>query len=176
MIHNSSWIANRNHHQVNLTFNCITGHHLTELIHHTFYGNVLALPVAIICIFIINRIGRKWLCFCLITLTAIIEFLIMLIDTTQSTMILAVLYYAIANNAWIPIKLWASELFPTELRSSVFGFANILGSSAIAGTVAIFASLFYVNCVAIMTLLAILTSISAIACLLLPDTTDADIL
>ncbi|EDV20725.1 uncharacterized protein TRIADDRAFT_60673 [Trichoplax adhaerens] len=154
MVHNSSLNNSYQYYPNSSISNCISGPKLTSIVLDVFYGNLVALPIGIAFTILINRIGRKWCCCFVITMSGLIALLIMWIDTVLSTFILAGLYYAIANNLWLGIKIWTAELFPTDLRATTLGLTALLGCLGTVCSLAIFTVLFHVNCIANLLLVA----------------------
>ena len=154
---------------------CVHGSNLQATIQNIILGNILAAPVAILCILLINRVGRKRL-FCSISmLSGIFVFFIVALDKTLSTEIFACAFTTVAINGWIPLELWTAELFPTELRSTAVGILNLVSSLGFLICITTFTLLFHSSCPGSLLLPAILCVLSGLVGCLLPDTSNSDI-
>ncbi|EDV20807.1 uncharacterized protein TRIADDRAFT_60691 [Trichoplax adhaerens] len=138
---NVSWNTTSLLHSINS--DCQTGDSLKAIILDIFIGNLLSLPILILCFLFINRIGRKRLFICLAFTCVICILMILLLDNRLSVMIVASIFTAFTINTWIPCKIWSTELFPTEFRTTVTGILFVIGhTAAIAGLIAVIAALF----------------------------------
>ena len=138
-------------------------------------GNILSIPVTLSCILIVNRYGRKGLFCSLAILSGISIILIWVIDQSVFAIILVCMFSAIAINGWIPLKVWSSELFATEIRSTTFGILNVFGHIGILCGTVIFTPLFYTSCLLCLILYSLITILSGNIVLYQPDTIDTDI-
>ena len=170
---NSSW-AIPIHHQA-ISHICVNQTSLVPTITNILYANVGTLPFSFLCIALINRAGRKWQYCSLAFITSISVLLIWVIDTRLATMILITIFTIVTNIAWIPYTTWTSELFPTEIRSTVTGILNIIGDGSCVLSTVVFTLLFNVNCTATIILYSLVALSGGIASLFLPDTTNIDI-
>ncbi|RDD36932.1 Solute carrier family 22 member 12 [Trichoplax sp. H2] len=170
---NSSWEAN--HPILSDVSFCQTGESLKKVITDILIGNLFSIPVAIICLLLVNRAGRKWLYCPMITICGLSILLMLLIDNELSVLILGCLFTSISNNVWIAYKTWSSELFPTTVRSTAIGILNLIGHTGSILGMTIFALLFYKSCTATLIIFSFLGLLSGFAALFLPDTTNVDI-
>ncbi|EDV20805.1 uncharacterized protein TRIADDRAFT_596, partial [Trichoplax adhaerens] len=149
---------------------CQNGEKLKTVIIDILIGNLLSLPVAIGCLLLINRVGRKWLYFPMITICALSILLMVVIDNVYGALILGCVFTSISNNAWIPYKTWSAELFPTKVRSTSTGILNIVGHTGSILGMTTFAVLFNKNCTATLIIFSLLGFLSGFTALFLPDT------
>ncbi|RDD37973.1 Synaptic vesicle glycoprotein 2C [Trichoplax sp. H2] len=154
---------------------CKSGDSLKAIILDILIGNLFSLPVTIFCFLLINRVGRKVLYIILTSISGFCILMILLLDNRLSVMIIACIFTAITTNAWIPCKIWTTELFHTKFRSTVVGILFVIGYSGLIVGLILFAKLYYINCIATYTIFASLGLLSIIAALFLPDTSNSDI-
>ncbi|EDV20803.1 uncharacterized protein TRIADDRAFT_31308 [Trichoplax adhaerens] len=157
------------------SFHCQVGENLKKVIMDILFGNLFSIPIAIMCLLLVNRIGRKWLYWPMITFCGFCILLILLIDNELSALILGSLFTSISNNTWIPYKTWSSELFPTKVRSTAIGIFNVIGHTGSILAMITFSLLFHKNCTATLIIFSSLGLLTGLAGLFLPDTTNADI-
>ena len=173
--HNKSISLNVIHHVSSNFSHCTSGEKLYTVAMNILIGNVLSIPIALLCILLINRLGRKWLYCSMASICALCILMILFIDTLLSTKIISIIFLSFTVNVWIPFKIWSSELFCTEIRSTAVGILSVTGHiGSILGIVA-FIVLFHVSCTATLILFSMLGFLIAFTTLFLPDTTDADI-
>ena len=154
---------------------CYSDEKIKNVILNLLLGNLLSIPVTILCLLLINRIGRKILYCFMTSVCGLSIFMIWLLDQALSTMILSSIFLSFTTNAWIPCKIWSSELFCTEIRSTAIGILIVMGNfGAILGMI-VFVLLFHVNCTATLLLFSLLGLLSVSVTLFLPDTTAIDI-
>ncbi|EDV20727.1 uncharacterized protein TRIADDRAFT_2343, partial [Trichoplax adhaerens] len=149
---------------------CLNSQNRATLLIYVLFGNLLSIPVALICVLSINFIGRKWLFSFLAFLSSIIILLIWLIDTALSTLILACFFAGVLINGWIPLKLLSSESFPTEFRSTTLGIFTIFGGIGSLCGIFSFSSLFKTNCSASFILLIVNCLVSGLMPIIFRDT------
>ena len=157
------------------TSHCYSGDKLSTVIMDLLIGNLLSIPVAIMAILLINRVGRKILYCVMAFICVLCILLILLIDTTLSTMILLSIFMSLTSNAWIPGKIWSTELFSTEIRGTAIGVLNTFGHIGSILSTIMFSALFDVHCALTLGLFAMFGFVSVFVALFLPDTTDTDI-
>ncbi|RDD37984.1 Synaptic vesicle glycoprotein 2B [Trichoplax sp. H2] len=168
-----SW--NATHFMNSTNFDCQSGESLKSVVLNVLIGNLLSIPTAILCFLLINRVGRKALYIVLVSISGLSIIMMLIFDNTQSVMILACIFTSITVNGWTPCKIWTTELFRTEFRSTAAGIVGFIGYfGGILGMI-IFSSLFYSNCIATFTIFSSFCLLSAFVALFLPDTTNADI-
>ncbi|EDV20806.1 uncharacterized protein TRIADDRAFT_60690 [Trichoplax adhaerens] len=172
-MYNLSW--NTTHSSHNVASDCQSGNNIRTVILNIFLGHLISIPIAILCVLLINRIGRKALYIILASMSGLSILLLLIIDTMQSSMIIACIFTSISTNGWTPCKIWSTELFRTEFRTTALGIASMMGHlGSILGMI-IFAALFYISCTATLIILSALGLLTAVAAIFLPDTTNADI-
>ena len=157
------------------TLDCYNSQNLMTVIFDLLIGNVLCIPLTILCILLIDRVGRKLL-YCLIAIMSGLSILLMwLIDSYISTIILSCIFVSFTATAWIPAKTWTSELFCTEIRSTAAGLLNCIGYIGSMLGMTTFVLLFHVNCTATFMIFGLLGLVAVIMTFFLPDTTKANI-
>jgi putative MFS transporter len=99
---------------------------------------VTALIGALLSAVLIDRIGRRKLCYISVLPFAVIA-LLMSRFATHSAVVLVIGYYALSLVTWTGIAVlvwvWSSELFPTHLRGRSQGVCNALCRFAIAANI-----------------------------------------
>lgn len=172
--HNLSWSSVHTLQSSNLSF-CAGNQDITPTITNILFGSILAIPFAFFCLFIINRIGRKWL-FCLLIFTISISlFLIWVIDNKIATLIISVIFTMFANSIWIPLTTWSVELFPTSIRSTINGLLLVVVCCISAITLMFVGIIFTYSCTGTLMLFLSVNVLAGLVTLYLPDTTNEDI-
>jgi len=139
----------------------------------SFLGAVSNIPGNIISVWSVKAIGRgKTLAFSL-WLSSVVMFGVLLVNDGYEVVILMCVFSGISIAAWNSTNIIVTELFPTRIRSTAFGFFAGLGRMG-----AIFGNLSFGEFGAIapavpIICVAICLTISGIASLLLPDTRHA---
>ncbi|RDD37985.1 Synaptic vesicle glycoprotein 2A [Trichoplax sp. H2] len=170
---NLSWYTT--HSSQNVASDCQSGNNIRTVILNIFLGHLISIPIAILCVLLINRIGRKALYIILASMSGLCILLLLIIDNLQGVLILACIFTSIMTNGWTPLKIWNTELFRTEFRATAQGIIGVNGHLGGALGMIIFAALFYTNCIATYTIFSALGFLSAFLALFLPDTTNLDI-
>lgn len=172
--HNSSWSFAHTVSTSNASF-CAGNKDITPVILTILYGNIAAVPFSLFLLFIINRLGRKWL-FCLVIfLNGMAILLILLIDNMLSTSIISVIYCALSTSIWIPLTTWSAELFPTTIRSTAIGILHVIFAFIPGIGMVLIGIIFAHSCTITLILFSSTTLLAGLVSLFLPDTTDIDI-
>lgn len=171
---NSSWSLSHPFQHVNQS-SCTNEGELVPVLTNILFGNLLGLPFPLLCVFLLNRVGRKWLSFIIISLTGLSIFFMWLFDSMLSTRILVLIFSMIVNCIWVPLMIWTVELFPTSKRSTVVGILNIFLTITCGIGLMVVAIIFTTHCTLTLLLFSFLCIAAGLACIILPDTNKRDI-
>ena len=172
--HNSSWSWTHHLQSSNVSY-CVGNRDIRPVILSIFYGSMISVPFALFFLYIINCIGRKWLFCLLIFAIGLCVLLILLIDNISATSILAVVFSAFADSIWIPLTTWATELFPTSIRSTAVGILHIIIAFIPGIGMLIVGIIFAYSCTFTLILFSALSLLAGLVSLSLRDTTNTGI-
>ncbi|XP_014669036.1 PREDICTED: synaptic vesicle glycoprotein 2C-like [Priapulus caudatus] len=129
-----------------------------------------SLPGNVIAFAFMDTLGRRWLLAGSMVTCSLLVFFIWFIKNKLQNLILSCLFSAVSIMAWNSIDVLGTELFPTGVRATAFGFSLAFARvGAIMGNV-VFGQLIDVNCTIPILLVVGFLSVGGLSGLLFPDT------
>lgn len=140
-----------------------------------FYVAVSNLPGNIFTILMMDSIGGKALLSCSLLVSSVSVFLIYVVKTKAHSLLLSCVFSGVSVVAWNALDVIGTELYPTHLRSTAFGFFTGVGRiAAITGNV-VFGRLVDSNCAVPVLLVSALLLGGGLVALLLPQTKQTEL-
>ncbi|XP_077425814.1 synaptic vesicle glycoprotein 2C [Vanacampus margaritifer] len=140
-----------------------------------FFIAAANLPGNIFSILVMDNIGGKLLLSVSLLLSSLSVFLIYVVQTKSQSLLLSCLFSGVSVMAWNALDVVATELYPTQLRSSALGFFTGAGRvAAIMGNVA-FGNMVDSNCAVPILLVSAMLLTGGVSALFLPRTKQIEL-
>lgn len=140
-----------------------------------FYVAASNLPGNIFSILMMGTIGGKALLSSSLIVSSLSVFLIYVVRTKAHSLLLSCIFSGVSVVSWNALEVVGTELYPTHLRSSAFGFFTGVGRiAAITGNV-VFGRLVDTNCEVPVLVVSGLLLTGGLAALLLPQTKQTEL-
>ena len=140
-----------------------------------FLTSISNLPGNILSIYLVDRVGRKSLLASSMVLSGLSVFFLWFVETHWQSILMSCLFGAISVCGFNMLDVLQTELYPTEVRSTAFGFQTACARvGAILGNL-VFGELVDVNCAIPMLLVVSFLGAGGISSLGLPNTIGVDI-
>lgn len=133
-------------------------------------------PGNLLSVFLMDKVGRRLPLATSMTVSAIMVFFIWFVTNRTQNLILSCLFAGVSVIAWNAMDILGTELFPTSVRATAFGFGLVFARiGAILGNV-LFGLLIDITCIVPIMLVAGCLLAGGLASLLFPNTVGRELL
>ncbi|XP_063960834.1 synaptic vesicle glycoprotein 2B-like [Lytechinus pictus] len=140
-----------------------------------FYTALSNLPGNLVSIFLMDRLGRKFLLTSSLLVSGLCVFFIWFLETRAQVLAMSIIFGAISVISWNSLSVLSVELYPTVYRSTALGVQGILNrTGAILGSL-MFGILIDLHCAVPMILIAFMLALGGFTAFTLPNTTKIEL-
>eukprot|EP00057_Strongylocentrotus_purpuratus_P003071 XP_003725855.1 PREDICTED: synaptic vesicle glycoprotein 2C isoform X1 [Strongylocentrotus purpuratus] len=140
-----------------------------------FFTALSNLPGNLVSIFLMDRLGRKFLLTSSLIISGISVFFIWFLETRMQVLVVSIIFGAISVVSWNSLSVLSVELYPTAYRSTALGVQGIFNrTGAIIGSL-MFGILIDLHCAVPMILIAFMLAVGGLTAFTLPNTTKIEL-
>ncbi|XP_071487151.1 synaptic vesicle glycoprotein 2C-like [Diadema antillarum] len=140
-----------------------------------FYTSLSNLPGNLLTIFLMDRLGRKFMLTTSLILSGVSVFLIWFLQTRTQVLATSIVFGAISVVSWNTLSVMGVEMYPTNCRTTALGVQSVVNrTAAILGNL-LFGVLIELHCSVPMILIAAMLAAGGLVTVLLPNTTRIEL-